>query len=726
MKPLGEGDPRRVGPYRLLGRLGAGGMGSVYLARSDRGRTVAVKLVHAELARQSDFRVRFRQEVAAARRVGGRWTAPVLDADTEAEVPWVATGYLVGPSLQEVVAAEYGPLPERTVLALADGLARALRDIHAAGLVHRDLKPSNVLLTLDGPRVIDFGIARALEGATTGLTATGAVIGSPGFMSPEQCRDEPLTAASDIFCLGSVLTFAATGRGPFGSGSSAVHALMLRIVQDEKDLDGVPEGVRELVETCLAPDPADRPDVERLLERTAAAGIAPPDDQAEGTTTGAAPVRGGEPWLPGALVASLGQRAVRLLDSEDPDEPDAPGAYAAGNGGTPPGGTPPAGPYSPAGFFGPPAGTPSGPGTPPGGYGTPPGGYGVPTVGPGGFGAPPQRPTAPAGAPGPDKPARHRRMLSVALAVVLVVGGGALTARLLGSNSAGADQGAGGSGAPGDADGGDTTDGTDADNPDDAGDTGDDDPEYDDEEHENVVDELFIGSWEGRIVDADGETTNRRLRLDIVPSAIDEPAVYSMVVSPTVYCQGTAWLVESEGTTLTVDNDGEREVPDPESCPSNQEHLLMEAGTDILLWEDTHRDMSAQLRPVAAGSAENPDSAVPESLLGMWGYEDEEWNRSYLLTFEEGLPGDMSATWDYWVDGDTAVECTWEHALFSLDPEKNELMFGPSLNVHAEPAGYCPDGQFPSFVVGEPDGDRLTLTVHQGPGEEWEFTRAGD
>ncbi|MQS09341.1 serine/threonine-protein kinase, partial [Streptomyces alkaliphilus] len=465
MKPLEHGDPRRVGPYRLIGRLGAGGMGSVYLARSDRGRTVAVKLVHAELARQADFRTRFRQEVAAARRVGGRWTAPVLDADTEAEVPWVATGYLVGPSLQEVVAAEYGPLPERTVLALADGLARALRDIHAAGLIHRDLKPSNVLLTLDGPRVIDFGIARALEGATTGLTATGAVIGSPGFMSPEQCRDEPLTAASDIFCLGSVLTFAATGRGPFGSGNSAVHALMLRIVQDEKNLDGVPEGVRELVEACLAPDPADRPDVQKLLERTAAAGIAPPDDPAAGGTAGgAAPLRGGEPWLPGALVASLGQRAVRLLDSEDPDEPEAAGPHPAGVAGTPPGGSPAAGPYSPAGFFGPPAGFAAGPGTPPGGYG-------APTAGPGGYGTPPGGSTAApdgrGGAAGPaGEAARRRRVLSIALAVVLVVAGGALTARLLDSDSGGADRGSGG------AAGGDAPDDTGTDTPDDGEETG--------------------------------------------------------------------------------------------------------------------------------------------------------------------------------------------------------------------------------------------------------------
>ncbi len=161
MDQLGIGDPQTIGGYRLLARLGAGGMGQVYLARSDRGRTVAVKLVREELARQEEFRARFRQEVRAARQVGGDWTAPVLDADTEAAVPWVATGYVAGPSLQQVVGHDHGALPERSVRILGAGLAHALKDIHAAGIIHRDLKPSNVLVTIDGPRVIDFGIARA-------------------------------------------------------------------------------------------------------------------------------------------------------------------------------------------------------------------------------------------------------------------------------------------------------------------------------------------------------------------------------------------------------------------------------------------------------------------------------------------------------------------------------------------------------------------------------------
>ncbi|MET7452730.1 protein kinase [Streptomyces sp. NPDC005574] len=307
MEKLGAGDPPRIGGYRLLARLGAGGMGQVYLARSDRGRTVAVKLVRRELAAQEEFRARFRQEVEAARQVGGHWTAPVLDADTEAAVPWVATGYVAGPSLQQVVGRDHGALPERSVRILAAGLAHALGDIHAAGIVHRDLKPSNVLLTIDGPRVIDFGIARALETVTeAGLTRTGALVGSPGFMAPEQVRGDRITPACDVFCLGSVLAYAATGRLPFGATHSGVHALMFRIAQEEPDLTGVPEGIADLVRACLRKDPAARPTPARVLERTGAGD----------TVSGG---RSRDPWLPGALVAQLGRHAVRLLDTENPE-----------------------------------------------------------------------------------------------------------------------------------------------------------------------------------------------------------------------------------------------------------------------------------------------------------------------------------------------------------------------------------------------------------------------
>ncbi|MGD1224699.1 protein kinase [Streptomyces krungchingensis] len=308
MEKLGAGDPQRIGAYRLLARLGAGGMGHVYLARSDRGRTVAVKLVREELAEQEEFRARFRQEVQAARRVGGYWTAPVLDADTEAVIPWVATGYVAGPSLQTVVGHDHGALPERSVRILAAGLAHALQDIHAAGLIHRDLKPSNVLVTIDGPRVIDFGIARALETVTDGgLTRTGALVGSPGFMAPEQVRGDRVTPACDVFCLGSVLSYAATGALPFGAANSGVHAMMFRIAQEEPDLEGVPEGLADLVRDCLRKDPAARPSLAQVLERTGAE-----DTVSDGRTR--------DPWLPSALVAQLGRHAVQLLDTENPDD----------------------------------------------------------------------------------------------------------------------------------------------------------------------------------------------------------------------------------------------------------------------------------------------------------------------------------------------------------------------------------------------------------------------
>ncbi|MEW1718257.1 DUF4328 domain-containing protein [Streptomyces sp. NPDC093109] len=322
MDGLDPNDPSWIGGYRLLGRLGEGGMGRVYLARSDRGRTVAVKVVKEELARTSDFRQRFAQEVRAARRVGGEWTAPVLDADTEAATPWVATGYVAGPALSRVVEKQYGPLPEKSVRALATGLVHALRAIHGAGLVHRDLKPSNVLVTIDGPRVIDFGIARALDAATQsggGLTGTGALLGSPGFMAPEQVRGEQVTFATDIFCLGAVLAYTATGRQPFGGGEGGVHALLFRIAEGEADLTGIPERWQDLIAACLVKDPAQRPTLDALLAHIEGMGSADTD---------AAP---GGSWLPGEVLAELGRHAVRLLDSEDPEGGTLPGG-AKGTG----------------------------------------------------------------------------------------------------------------------------------------------------------------------------------------------------------------------------------------------------------------------------------------------------------------------------------------------------------------------------------------------------------
>ncbi|MGA4849317.1 protein kinase domain-containing protein [Streptomyces sp. G5(2025)] len=248
-----------IGPYRVIRELGAGGMGRVHLAASRSGRAVAVKVVRPELAADPDFRRRFKAEVDAARAVSGAFTAPVVDADPEGPQPWLATAYIPGPSLADALGA-HGPMPEATLRVLGGGLAEALAAIHRAGLIHRDLKPSNILLTLDGPRVIDFGISRAVDG--TVLTAEGQVAGSPGFMSPEQSRGGELTPASDVFAFGAVLAFAATGVPPFGTG--AVHALLYRAAYEEPQLAGVPHALLGIVAACLDKDPARRPTVGQL------------------------------------------------------------------------------------------------------------------------------------------------------------------------------------------------------------------------------------------------------------------------------------------------------------------------------------------------------------------------------------------------------------------------------------------------------------------------------
>ncbi|HET9381650.1 MAG TPA: serine/threonine-protein kinase [Streptomyces sp.] len=297
MQPLGADEPTVVGPYRLLGRLGSGGMGRVYLGRSAGGRTVAVKIVHPHFALDEEFRARFRREVEAARRVGGAWTAPVLEADPEAPVPWVATAYAAGPSLTTAVA-DGGPLPVHTVRALGAGLAEALTAVHALGLVHRDVKPSNVLLTLDGPLLIDFGIARATDG-TASLTSTGVSIGSPGYMAPEQILGKGVTGASDVFSLGAVLAFASTGAPPFQGDSSA--ALLYKVVHEEPELGGLDGAIRHLASACLAKDPDARPAPAELAERLAPGGAA-------------RLVAGG--WLPGTLVERVSRSAVRLLNLE--------------------------------------------------------------------------------------------------------------------------------------------------------------------------------------------------------------------------------------------------------------------------------------------------------------------------------------------------------------------------------------------------------------------------
>ena len=260
MEPLAAGDPRQVGPYRLMGSLGAGGMGAVFLGRSAGGRTVAVKLVRREFASDEEFRARFRREVEAARAVSGAFTASVVDADTEAEMPWLATTFVPGVPLSSAVR-RHGGFDEPVLRALGVGLAEALQEIHRAGVIHRDLKPANVMLAADGPHVIDFGISRAVEGAA--LTSTGFVVGSPGFLSPEQAMGNQVVPATDVFALGATLAYAANGTGPFGDGPTP--ALLYRVVSQEPDLSAIPESLRPAVTACLAKDPVNRPTPAQLV-----------------------------------------------------------------------------------------------------------------------------------------------------------------------------------------------------------------------------------------------------------------------------------------------------------------------------------------------------------------------------------------------------------------------------------------------------------------------------
>jgi serine/threonine protein kinase len=259
MKALAEDDPRVIGEYRLRAQLGSGGMGRVYLGLSPGGRAVAIKVVHPDLARDTEFLRRFGQEVAAARAVSGIYTAPVVASGLNEHPPWLATAFVPGPSLDQVVA-EHGPLPEPALWPLLAGLVEALQAIHACKVVHRDLKPANVLLATDGPRVIDFGISRAADG--TALTAAGVVFGTPGYMSPEQAEGQAAGTTSDVFALGCVITYAATGAGPFGSGTAA--AVLYRVVHGEPALGQVPPELREIVSACLAKDPAARPALRAL------------------------------------------------------------------------------------------------------------------------------------------------------------------------------------------------------------------------------------------------------------------------------------------------------------------------------------------------------------------------------------------------------------------------------------------------------------------------------
>ncbi|MEV7887885.1 serine/threonine-protein kinase [Streptomyces sp. NPDC002817] len=300
MQVLRATDPRRIGPYEVRGRLGSGGMGEVYLAESRAGLRLAVKVVRSEYAQDRTFRARFRQEVRAAQTVGGTgtFTARVVDADPEGEHPWMATEFVEGPNLRDAVL-DGGALPEAAVRVLAAALGEALGAIHAKGMVHRDLKPSNILLAPDGPRVIDFGIVRALE--ATAMTRTGAIVGSVGYVSPEQIRNGgQVGPPSDVFALGAVLAYAASGREPFGEGQDSV--ILLRVLTRDFDLMGVPDGLLPLVESCLRDEPGERPTPEAVVEAVGHTAGSLRESVRPGWFSAAsaesAAARGDERWLP--------------------------------------------------------------------------------------------------------------------------------------------------------------------------------------------------------------------------------------------------------------------------------------------------------------------------------------------------------------------------------------------------------------------------------------------
>ncbi|MDL4770607.1 MULTISPECIES: serine/threonine-protein kinase [Thermomonosporaceae] len=283
--------PPTIGPYRVIARLGSGGMGEVFLATSQSRRLVAVKVIRPEHVGDPRWRDRFRQEVTSARSVSGFYTAPVVDADPDADEPWLATQYIRGVSLAEAVR-EKGPLPEQAACRLGAGLAEALIAIHQAGIVHRDLKPSNVLLAADGPRVIDFGIARPLGALPLSRTE---ILGTPAYMSPEQALGDAVTPQSDVFSLGATLVCAATGAAPFGTD----HKVRGRIVHGEPDLSRLPDPLRGLVTRCLLKEPQERPSPEQVLT-------------ALSTLLDA---HYGEEWLPADVEALIGAQDQTLVQA---------------------------------------------------------------------------------------------------------------------------------------------------------------------------------------------------------------------------------------------------------------------------------------------------------------------------------------------------------------------------------------------------------------------------
>ncbi|WP_225796899.1 serine/threonine-protein kinase [Streptomyces aculeolatus] len=411
-KPLEPSDPAVVGGYRLAAVLGTGGMGKVYLSYTPGGRPIAIKVIRPEFSEDPEFRRRFQREVQAAQRVQGLYTAPVIDSDTEGAQPWLATAYVPGPSLAHAVA-QHGALPLRSVLLLSVGVAEALHVIHGAGIVHRDLKPANVLLASDGPRVIDFGIARAAE--TTALTGTGVSVGTPAFMAPEQASTGTIGPATDIFALGQIAAFAAIGSPAYGEGSS--HAVLYRIVHEDPDLSRVPAELLPLVSRCLTRDADARPSLTEVIELCHE--ISPE------------PLRQGEDWLPQSVAGSITERlqlpepaktpppqpAVAPTPTEfapqHPAQPPAPGFTPAAAAPTQ---TAPGVPGAPAAAP-PPPGRPAHPAPPPG-YRTPPPGAHPP------YGYAP-----------PQQPRKKRTGLIVAAAVVGVLVVAAVVGSLLPKDS---------------------------------------------------------------------------------------------------------------------------------------------------------------------------------------------------------------------------------------------------------------------------------------------------
>jgi len=331
LEALGPNDPTTVGNYRLAAVLGTGGMGRVYLAFSPSGRRVAIKVIRPDLVQESHIRSRFAREVAASRAVSGFFAAGVIDADVDANPPWLATAYVPGPSLVAAVR-EAGALPVPSVRALGAALAEALSAVHAAGLIHRDLKPANVLLAPDGPRLIDFGISSLGDSGT--LTHAGAMMGSPGYMSPEQIRGQTIGTPTDVFAFGAVLAFTSTGAGPFGTGT--VPTLLYRSVHAAPDLEGVPAELRPLLTACLDKDPARRPDLPTILRELtggqAAADMFPPGWLDAAFAQSPMPVAP----MPGAIGPTptpIGTTPVPMDPAISP-VPAAPGGYATADAAT--------------------------------------------------------------------------------------------------------------------------------------------------------------------------------------------------------------------------------------------------------------------------------------------------------------------------------------------------------------------------------------------------------